>query len=258
MKILLSLRFLGTAYCGYQIQPNGVTVQQRLNEATEALFGYPCDIVGCSRTDSGVHANMFCVTVTKKGMPSLDTSIPIEAIPRALATHLPEDISVLSAEAVEDDFHPRYDVHHKEYVYRIWNRPERNPFLRDRAWHCPRPIDDEGLLQMQKAADTWIGTHDFASYMAAGSKITDSVRTIYEAEVTREADGTILFRVSANGFLYHMVRILVGTLMDVAYGKFTPSDVEAITGACDRTAAGQTAPAHGLYLNRVVYHKDMH
>ena len=257
MKILLSLSFVGTDYCGYQIQPNGATVQQKLNEATEALFGYPCDIVGCSRTDSGVHANMFCVTVTKKGTDSLDTGIPIESIPRALATHLPEDISVLSAEAVAEDFHPRYDVHHKEYIYRIWNRSERNPFLRDRAWHCPRPIDDASLRRMQMAANTWIGTHDFTSYMATGSKITDAVRTIYEAEVTRAEDGTILFRVSANGFLYHMVRILTGTLMDVAYGKLAPSDVEVITAARDRTAAGQTAPAHGLYLNRVVYHKDL-
>lgn len=255
MKALLYLSFVGTAYCGYQIQPNGQTVQQKLNEAAEALFGYPCDIVGCSRTDSGVHANMFCVTVAKKGESGLDTTIPISSLPRAFSAHLPNDISVFAAEAVDDSFHPRYDTHYKEYVYHIWNRPIRNPFLQDRAWHCPKPIDDEGIRRMNLAATGWIGTHDFASYMAVGSKITDSVRTVFEAEVTTDGAGVITFRVSANGFLYNMVRIFVGTLLDVAYGKCSPEDVAAITAACDRSMAGQTAPAHGLYLNRVVYPK---
>ena len=255
MKALLYVSFVGTAYCGYQIQPNGPTVQQKLNEAAEALFGYPCDVVGCSRTDSGVHANMFCVTVSKKGESGLETTIPIESLPRAFSAHLPEDISVFAAEAVEESFHPRYDAHYKEYIYRIWNRPMRNPFLQDRAWHCPRPIDAEGLRRMNEAAHSFIGTHDFASYMAAGSKITDTVRTVLDAEVTADGDGTILFRVSANGFLYNMVRIFVGTLVDVAYGKCSPSDVVRITEARDRSMAGQTAPACGLYLNRVIYPK---
>ena len=253
MKVLLYLSFVGTAYCGYQFQPNAPTVQKRLTEAAEALFGYPCDIVGCSRTDSGVHANMFCATVSKKGENRLDTTIPIDAIPRAFSAYLPEDISVFAAETVEESFHPRYDVYAKEYVYRIWNRPICNPFLCDRAWHCPKPIDEEGLRRMNEAAQSWIGTHDFAAYMATGSKITDSVRTVFEAEVTADGEGMLTFRVSANGFLYNMVRIFVGTLVDVAYGKCSPADVAAITEARDRTAAGQTAPAHGLYLNRVIY-----
>jgi len=253
MKILLYISFVGTAYCGYQVQPNGDTVQKRLNEAAEALFGYPCDIVGCSRTDSGVHANMFCATVAKKGEGRIETSVPPDALPRAFSAYLPEDISVFAAEAVPDDFHPRYGVRYKEYIYRIWNTPVRNPFLRDRAWHCPKPIDDEALARMNEAAKSWIGTHDFASYMAAGSKVTDTVRTVLDAEVVRGDAGEILFRVSADGFLYNMVRIFVGTLVDVGYDKLTPKDVLAITKACDRTQAGQTAPAHGLYLNRVIY-----
>ena len=256
MKALLYVSFLGTAYCGYQIQPNGVTVQQRLNEAAHALFGYPCDIVGCSRTDSGVHANMFCVTVAKKGQGSLETTVPIEAMPRAFSAYLPEDISVFAAEAVEDSFHPRYDVYAKEYEYRIWNAPHRNPFLRDRAWHCPKLIDDEAMRRMNEAAASWIGEHDFASYMAVGSKVTDTNRTVFSAEVFRESEQTIVFRVSANGFLYHMVRIFAGTLIDVAYGKLSPKDVISITAAKDRTKAGQTAPACGLYLNRVIYPKQ--
>ena len=252
MKLLLHLSFLGTNYCGYQIQPNGVTVQQKLNEATRALFGFDCDIVGCSRTDSGVHANQFCVTVAEKGKNSLSTSIPIDRIPVAIAQYLPDDISVTYAQAVSEEFHSRYDVKYKEYVYRIWNRPERNPFLSDRTWHYPRPISEEDLARMNSAASRWIGAHDFASYMAADSKIKDTVRTIYDARVARDGD-VIEFRVSANGFLYHMVRILTGTLIAVAEGKLSPDEIEKITEARDRRLAGITAPPQGLFLNRVVY-----
>lgn len=252
MKILLHIAFLGTNYCGYQTQPNGVTVQQKLNEATRALFGYECDIVGCSRTDSGVHANQFCATVAKKGEGSIETTIPTDRIPLAIAQFLPNDISVISAQAVGDDFHARYDVTYKEYLYRIWNRPERNPFESDRAWHYPRPITDADLARMNEAATFLRGTHDFASYMAADSKIRDSVRTIYDAKLVRCGD-IIEFRVSADGFLYHMVRILMGTLIAVAEGRLLPEDIDAITQACDRRRAGITAPPEGLYLNRVVY-----
>ena len=252
MKVLLKLSFLGTNYCGYQVQPNGVTVQQKLNEATKDLFGYDCDIIGCSRTDSGVHANEFCVTVTKKKENYLETSIPTARIPAALSVRLPDDIAVYSAEEVSDDFHPRYDVKYKEYVYQIWNRPYRNPFLADRSLHCPKEIGAEGLENMKKAAKLLIGKKDFSSYMAADSKIKDTVRTVYDAEIT-ENDGVITFRVCADGFLYNMVRIFVGTLLDVAYGKIAPEDIEKITEARDRTQAGSTVAPQGLFLNRVVY-----
>ncbi len=252
MKLLLHLSFLGTSYCGYQIQPNGVTVQQKLNEATKALFGYDCDIVGCSRTDSGVHANQFCVTVAQKGKNALSTTIPVDRIPVAMAQFLPDDIAVTNAQMVSDEFHARYDVKYKEYVYRIWNRVERNPFLSDRTWHYPRPISDECLARMNQAATYWQGTHDFAAYMAADSKIKDTVRTVYDAKVIRDGD-VIEFRVSANGFLYHMVRILTGTLIAVAEGKILPEEIETITHSKDRRLAGITAPPQGLFLNRVVY-----
>ena len=133
MKLLLKISYLGTAYCGYQVQPNAVSVQQKLNEATKMLFGFDCDIVGCSRTDSGVHANEFCATVAKKKSDSLETHIPIERIPLALCAYLPEDICVFDAKYVADDFHARYDVVKKEYIYRIYNRPVRNPFEEGRA-----------------------------------------------------------------------------------------------------------------------------
>lgn len=252
MKILLRLSFLGTNYCGYQVQPNGITVQQKLNEATKDLFGYDCDIVGCSRTDSGVHANEFCAVVTKKKENSLPTNIPTSKIPQALSVRLPDDISVLSAEEVDESFHPRYDVKYKEYIYKIWNRPSRNPFLADRSWHYPKPISEEGLENMKAAARFLEGKKDFASYMAADSKIKDTVRTVYESEVTSE-DGIITFRVRADGFLYNMVRIFVGTLVDVACGRLVPEDIERITAAKDRREAGSTAPPEGLFLNKVVY-----
>ena len=252
MKLLIKIRYIGTNYCGYQVQPNAVSIQQRLNEATKELFGYDCDIVGCSRTDSGVHANAFCATVAKKGSDELPTTVPSERIPIALSAHLPQDISVYHAEWVEKDFHARYDVKEKEYIYRIHNAPVRNPFEEDRACHLPRCIDKHGLAEMNRAAKTLIGEQDFAAYMAQGSKVTSTVRKITLAEVKREGD-CLIFRVRANGFLYNMVRILAGTLVDVGLGKLTPEDVVRITASRDRTQAGMTMPACGLYLNAVEY-----
>ena len=252
MKLLIKIRYIGTNYCGYQVQPNAVSIQQRLNEATKELFGYDCDIVGCSRTDSGVHANAFCATGAKKGSDELPTTVPSERIPIALSAHLPQDISVYHAEWVEKDFHARYDVKEKEYIYRIHNAPVRNPFEEDRACHLPRCIDKHGLAEMNRAAKTLIGEQDFAAYMAQGSKVTSTVRKITLAEVKREGD-CLIFRVRANGFLYNMVRILAGTLVDVGLGKLTPEDVVRITASRDRTQAGMTMPACGLYLNAVEY-----
>lgn len=252
MKILLRLSFLGSAYCGYQVQPNGVSVQQKLNEAARSLFGYECDIVGCSRTDSGVHANEFYATVTKKGEDFLDTSVPIEKVARAMSAWLPNDISVLSASTVENSFHPRYDVLYKEYIYQIWNGAARNPFLEDRSWHCPKPIYGDAFSRMKKAAELFVGKQDFASFMAADSKIKDTVRTVMSAKVDKDGD-LITFKVCADGFLYNMVRIFTGTLVDVAYRRIEPDDITEIINSKNRARAGLTAPPQGLFLNRVVY-----
>jgi len=252
MKILLKIGYVGTAYCGYQVQPNGISIQQRLNEAAMAVFGHPCDIVGCSRTDSGVHANEFCATVTKKGCSDLQTGIPTERIPLALTAYLPQDISVYDARWVEDSFHPRYDVKEKEYLYRFYNRAVRNPFEEERSAHVPKPISKEGVFCMDLAAKTLCGTHDFSAYMAQGSSVKSTVRTITRAEVVREGD-VILFRVAADGFLYNMVRILAGTLLAVGQGKLSVEDFVRVTNSRDRSLAGSTMPACGLYLNRVKY-----
>lgn len=252
MKVLLYISFVGTNYCGYQIQPNGITVQQRLNEAAKALFGYDCDIVGCSRTDSGVHANCFCATVSKKGESGLCTTVPIKKIPVAMSNFLPDDIAVFDAKEVDDSFHARYDVKYKEYVYKIWNRTERDPFYVDRSYHYPRKIDDEALERMNKAAGHLVGTHDFSAYMRADTDVASTVRTVYSAELTRNGD-MIEFKVSADGFLYNMVRIFVGTLLAVAEGKISPDKIDEITLSGDRRNAGMTAPPQGLFLNKVVY-----
>lgn len=252
MKYLLHIRFLGTAYHGYQIQKNCPTVQAELNRATEELFGFPCDIVGCSRTDSGVHANEFCCTVSQKGKDGISFTIPVERLPAAMNVHLPKDISVFFAESVAETFHARYDVYGKEYLYRIYDAPVRNPFEDGRSLHYPSRLSESAIAAMNCAAGFYVGTHDFRSYMAQGSKIKDTVRTVFEAEVFRDGD-CVVFRVFANGFLYNMVRIMVGTLLAVAEQKYLPEEIVRITESRDRCAAGMTVAPVGLYLNRVQY-----
>ena len=252
MKLFIKIRYLGTNYCGYQVQPNAISIQQKLNEAARTLFGYDCDIVGCSRTDSGVHANEFCATVSQKGTDELITTLPCERVPLAFSAHLPPDISVFDAKWVESDFHARYDVVEKEYIYRIYNAPVRDPFWEGRAYHLPRPIDDGALERMNRAAAYLVGKKDFAAYMAQGSTVASTVRTVKAASVEREGD-ILIFRISADGFLYNMVRILAGTLIDVGLGKLSPDEIPKITASRDRSRAGMTVPACGLYLNRVLY-----
>lgn len=253
MKLLLTVAYVGTAYCGYQVQPNGVTVQEALNTAAKALFGVDCDIVGCSRTDSGVHARAFQATVCEKGKSGLSTTLPPSRVPRAMNAFLPKDISVLAARAVEDSFHARYDVHSKEYEYLLLNTRERDPFLADRVWHYPTPLDENALCLMNRAAEAFVGTRDFSALRDGGADAEENaVRTVYSASVTRRGD-LISFRVCADGFLYHMVRIMMGTLIAVAKGKIPADEIEARLLTLDRTKMGETAPAAGLYLDRVLY-----
>ena len=254
MKILLKISFLGTAYCGYQVQGDKPTVQQALNNVTERVFGFKCDIVGCSRTDTGVHANEFYLTVSKHGEEGIEFTIPLEKIPIAMNSLLPPDISVVSAEVVDNLFHARYDVELKEYEYRIWNGANKNPFTADRELQHQYPISDEMLDNMNRAAFFFVGTHDFTAFMAQGSKVTSTERTVFYADVRREGE-RIIFRVAADGFLYNMVRIMAGTLLDVSRGRFSPDEVGLIIKARDRSLAGATAPACGLYLNKVSYKK---
>lgn len=252
MKLLLRIKYLGTDFCGYQIQKDKRTVQGELNRAARELFGFECDITGCSRTDSGVHANDFCAAVTKKGEGNLPTDIDVSKIARAMTAHLPIDVSVKSAEWVEDDFHPRYDVKYKEYVYRIYNGAVRDPFFEGRAFYVPRTIGDESLERMKRAAANYTGKHDFSAFMAQGSSVSTTVRDVKYAEVERNGD-EIIFRVAADGFLYNMVRIMAGTLISVAEGRIEPEEIVDIIESRSRERAGMTAAACGLYLNKVVY-----
>ena len=251
-KLLVYIAYDGAKFCGYQTQQNAYSVQQALCEGTKALFGHDCDVTGCSRTDSGVHARMFCATITEHGKNDLSTTIPVDRIPRALNIHLPDALSVWSARWVSSDFHARYGVSSKEYVYRIHNAPERDPFLMGRAWHYPRPISDEGFAAMQAAVQGFVGKQDFAACMASGSKVQSTVRNVMSASVSREGD-LITFRVRADGFLYNMVRIMTGTLIEVAEGRIPAAEIPARLQLLDRSLMGRTAPAEGLYLDRVFY-----
>ncbi len=252
MKLLLYLSYDGSAFCGYQAQSHGNTIQQALNAATESLFGHPCDVTGCSRTDSGVHARMFCATVTKQGGTPLETTIPMEKFPAVMNIHLPDTISAYKALWVPDEFHPRYSVSSKEYVYQIYNAPYRSPFEHRKSWHIPQPLSDDTVNLMNTTAKHYMGRRDFAACMASGSEIADKVRHVMSANVTRQGDH-ILFSVRADGFLYNMVRIMTGTLVDVALGKIPADSIPARLDSLNRRLMGRTAPAEGLYLNRVFY-----
>ncbi len=252
MKLFIKIKYDGSAYAGYQVQNNAPTIQQELNKATMDLFGVRCDVTGCSRTDAGVHAKCFCATVQAHAESCLITSIPADRIPQALNVRLPEDISVYYAEFVPEEFHARYSVVSKTYEYRILNAKYRDPFLKNKAFHYAKQINENGILLMQKAAANICGEHDFAAFMASGSKVTDTVRTVYYCDVNKTGD-EIVIRISADGFLYNMVRIICGTLLDVAKGDISPEDVTRIIEFGDRRLAGPTLPPDGLYLVDVKY-----
>ena len=217
--------------------------------ACDALFGCRCAVTGCSRTDAGVHAREFLCTVAFEGEPN---AVPADRVPPALNALLPESIAVASCAECSDSFHPRYGIRGKEYVYLLHNSRIRDPFLAGRAFRFPAPLD---VNAMSRCAKEFTGRHDFAAFMSSGSKIEDTRRTVFDFTVT-EKDGLITFTVSADGFLYNMVRIMVGTLIDAGLGKKTPDDVRRIIESKDRASAGATVPAHGLYLNRILKGDD--
>ena len=250
MRYLAFIQYLGTAFSGYQVQPNRRTVQGDLCRACEALFACPCRVSGCSRTDSGVHAEEFCVLI--EPADEGHAAIPPKKLPLAIAEHLPPDISLIRCTEAPSDFHPRYAAQGKIYRYDIWNAPVRNPFLTDRAWHYPRYLDERALSRMRQAAKLIEGRHDFAAFMADGSAIVDTVRTVFSCTCEREGQ-LVHIRVHGDGFLYNMVRIIVGTLIAIATDKLEPQDVQTILEAKRRVLAGMTAPACGLTLEHVIY-----
>ncbi len=246
MKALLWITYCGKDFCGFQVQPNRRTVQSVLQDAIQALFGVRYDVVGCSRTDSGVHAERFACLIQA---PLEALSLSRERIPTALNAYLPQDLSVISAVAVADDFHPRYCQHEKEYEYRIWNANYENPLQSGFCAFVPQPLCIEA---MQQAAQDFVGTQDFSSFCAAGAKVTDPVRTVSACTVSKEGE-QIIIRVRADGFLYHMVRILAGTLIGIGTGRYAPTAIKEMLKQKNRAAAGATAAAQGLFLHRVYY-----
>ena len=243
-RILLTLRYDGTAYHGWQVQPNGVTVQEVLQDAIQAVTGVRSGVIGCSRTDAGVHADMFCCTF------DTDSSLRGDKLCSALNYHLPHDVSVYAAEEVAEDFHPRYHATCKRYVYLIWNGRQRHPFYERYALHRNQPLDVERLNRV--AAD-FVGCHDFAAFCGAGSDVQGTTcRTIQACTVERQGE-LVRFTVEGDGFLYNMVRIMVGTLLEIASGRMAEDSIPLILKGKDRTCAGPTAPAQGLCLMRVFY-----
>lgn len=251
MKIKLTIAYNGAAYCGWQAQSNAVSVQSTLTKIVSETYKRPCLVTGSSRTDSGVHARAYVCTVEAADGSDITSVIPTAVVPRALNSKLPNDIAVISAEIVPDDFHARYSVKSKTYEYVFYDSDVRSPFMSGFAYNVP-PITDGMLAKMDACAQKMCGKRDFASFMSAGSKINDTVRTVCECKVFRRND-TVVFSVSADGFLYNMVRIMAGTVYSAALGRISPEDTDEIISACDRKRAGQTLPPHGLYLCRVEY-----
>lgn len=249
MKYLCHIRYVGTHFHGFQTQKSKRTVQSTLTDALTRYFGSPLSVTGCSRTDSGVHADGFAVTVA---LPNGEIPVPPERLPQAIAPFLPPDLSLYDAMAVEDGFHPRYDALGKEYRYTILHTRIQNPFYEARAWQVYFPFLPDALARMNLAASYLVGKHDFSAFCDEGTPHKTTVRTVFSCSVLKEEDiFTVVVR--GDGFLYHMVRIIVGTLVAVATGRLTPEQVKAALASGNRSAVGATAPADGLCLKEVFY-----
>lgn len=243
-NLLLTISYDGRCFHGWQIQQNAYTVQEAFQTALEKIIGADFEIKGCSRTDSGVHANMYCISL-RTAHP-----IPCERLTAALNRWLPLTVAVHGCREVGEDFHARYSCVSKEYIYKIWNSAVRNPFLEGYALHYRYPID-EALLN--RAAQDYVGRHDFTSFCTLDNRETgDLTRTVKAFSVAREGD-LVTMKVEADGFLYNMVRIMVGTLLRIQQGKLAPDAIPHILEQKNRQCAGPTAPACGLYLNKVNY-----
>ncbi len=243
MRYLIYLKYIGTSYCGWQVQNNALSIQTVVQDAVEKVFCHRPDIKGCSRTDSGVHANMYCAHFDS------DKEISPRSVVLGMNINLPDDVAVFDCKIVDDNFHARYSCIEKEYIYLIHHSSYRDPFVEGRAYRRYGELDVDKL---NEAAQHFCGTHDFSTFCSAGAKEGDKTRTVKYASVTKEGD-LVTFRVCADGFLYNMVRIMAGTLLKVAEGKINPEEIPAIIESKDRSKAGGTAPAVGLYLNEVRY-----
>lgn len=242
-NIMIEIEYDGTNYNGWQIQPNGITIQQRIMEAVKKLTKEDVVINGSGRTDAKVHA---------KGQVAnfyTASKIPTERLAIAINHFLPRDISILESREVSYDFHAQYWAKEKQYSYQIYNRPQRSALLRNYSYHIPYPLE---IDEMQKAAKLLLGTHDFRGFMSSGSSVKDTIRKITAIQIKRDEDSIwITFR--GNGFLYNMVRIMVGTLVEIGSGRKSIDTVKEALEQGERKKAGHTAPPQGLFLDKVFY-----
>jgi len=243
-QIKLVVEYDGTALSGWQRQPNGPTVQGHLEDALAQLLQHPTRVVGASRTDAGVHARGQVASFRT------ERPIPLHGVRRGLNSLLPPAIAIIEAVEAPDDFHPRFSATGKHYRYLVLARPDRSPRWQHRAWHRPIRLDEAAMIE---AAAAYLGEHDFAAFRAAGCTAATTTRRVDEVRVWRAEPDLLAFDIRGNAFLRNMVRIMVGTLIDVGEGRLTPPQVTEILVSCDRTRAGQTAPAHGLELLSVSY-----
>ena len=239
----VTLAYDGTDYLGWQVQPQGVTIQSRLQEALTHIAGETVSVVGAGRTDAGVHAQGQVAHF------DLPTAVPPSGLLKGLNSILPEDIRILEVASAPDDFHARYQARSKTYRYYLDRAPVASPFRCRYTLHHPYPLDVEAMSQ---AAARLVGRHDFSSFRASSCEAKTSERDCHVSRFT-EQGGELVYEVAANGFLHHMVRNLVGTLLEVGRGKLAPDDITRLLEARDRTLAGPTAPAKGLHLIRVDY-----
>lgn len=241
LKVMMAYR--GTNYHGFQRQDNALTVQEVVEKHVSSVLNEKVIINGCSRTDTGVHANNYCFSVLT------ESKIPPRNFVRGVNGRLPDDISILSCEDAPLDFHARFSCKAKEYVYMIHNSESKNPFTTDLAYHYRRPMD---IALMRTAAGKFVGTHDFRAFCSGCDENKCTVRTIYNFDVEINGE-SVKMLVKGDGFLYNMIRIMVGTLLAVNEKKISADDMESIMESGNRLRAGKTAQPHGLYLNRIFY-----
>lgn len=242
-RIKITIMYDGSNYSGWQIQNNAITIQEEVELACSRLFSQEIKVIGASRTDAGVHA------YGQVAVFDVLTSIHINRIPYGLNAYLPKDIVVCKAEEVNNDFHPRYDAKLKIYEYRILNTQFNIPQNRNISYFYSVKMDIQAMLQ---ACKYFVGEHDFKSFCAAKSSVKSTIRTIYECTIIKESH-FLVFKICGNGFLYNMVRIIIGTLIQVGIGKLKPEEISSIIEAKDRKYAGETAPAKGLTLLSIKY-----
>ncbi|MCR5665976.1 MAG: tRNA pseudouridine(38-40) synthase TruA [Eubacterium sp.] len=242
-RVKLIVAYDGTNYAGWQQQPNAVTVEQKLNEALSDLLGEDIEVIGASRTDAGVHS------LGNVAVFDTDARMPADKISYALNQRLPDDIVVQDSCEVDADFHPRYCDSIKTYEYRILNRKFPMPEHQRNTYFVHHKLDVD---KMKAASSYLVGPHDFKSFCSIHAQVKSTVRTIYSIRVTKE-DDIISIRISGSGFLYNMVRIIAGTLIQVGGGRIKPEEMPQILAAKNRQMAGPTAPAQGLTMIGIEY-----